>query len=243
MSRILKAYRTRYYQLVRELGARQPDKGADWFVAKAKGLAHQDEIPLSAALTRLFERLAAQAWGELKKNRQSQSPSDIRFFCDAGEGGLARWLRAAGYEAFWTPHIADAALLERARELGAAVITTDSMLMERRLVRDRVIPAFWLPPTLSIAEQLDRVFREFNLCVGTPRCMPCGGELVATNKEELTSRIPPRTFRWLDCYYVCAGCGKLFWHGTHWSKIRDKLNALPECSRLLRSAREVQSNS
>jgi hypothetical protein len=165
----------------------------------------------------------------LRQPRPIRTPADIYFFCDAGVGGLARWLRAAGYDVRWEPHIADADLLKRAREAGATIITTDSMLMERRLLRDQIVPSFWLPPTLSIAEQLQRVFREFNLRVGAPRCMRCGGELVPSNKETLQTRIPPRTYRWLDDYFVCARCGKLFWHGTHWLRIRTKLDGLKQC--------------
>jgi hypothetical protein len=229
VSRILKAYRTRYYQLLRGVGARDPQKGADWFVARAERASVERHIPLSAALTHSFEELAARPIFRLKQLRSIRAPADIRFFCDAGVGGLARWLRAAGYDVLWEPHIADEALLKRARESGATIITTDSMLMERRLLRDQVIPSFWLPPTLSIAEQLERVFREFNLCVGAPRCMRCGGELVSADKEALQTRIPPRTYRWLDDYFVCARCGKVFWHGTHWSRIRNKLEGLKKC--------------
>ena len=76
--------------------------------------------------------------------------------------------------------------------------------MERRLLRDRIIPAFWLPPTLSIPEQLALVFREFGLTLRGPRCMSCGGELRRGSKEALRERIPPRTYRWLDEFFVCT---------------------------------------
>ena len=114
-------------------------------------------------------------------------------------------------------------LLRNARDLGAAIVTTDSMLMERRLLRDGIIVALWLPPTLRISGQLARVFREFDLSVGKPRCMSCGGELVPGDKESLKHRIPPKTYRWLDEYFICASCGKLFWHGTHWQRIVERL--------------------
>ncbi len=53
--------------------------------------------------------------------------------------------------------------------------------------------------------------------------MKCGGELIPANKEALKARIPPRTFRWLDQYFTCARCEKMFWHGTHWERIRTEL--------------------
>jgi uncharacterized protein with PIN domain len=45
-------------------------------------------------------------------------------------------------------------------------------------------------------------------------------------KERVRDRIPPRTARWKDEYFLCAGCGRLFWHGTHWERISRVLAAL-----------------
>jgi uncharacterized protein with PIN domain len=53
--------------------------------------------------------------------------------------------------------------------------------------------------------------------------MSCGGALRAVAKDEVIERIPPRTRRWKDDYFVCAGCGTLFWPGTHWEKIARRL--------------------
>src|SRR5438105_13451435 len=113
---------------------------------------------------RVYEELAARPF--FKKRNSLRSPT--LFLCDAGLGGLARWLRAAGHDAGWQPDIDDAELLREARKLSATILTTDSMLMERRLLRDRIIPALWLPPTLKIPEQLALVFGEFGLKVGEP---------------------------------------------------------------------------
>jgi uncharacterized protein with PIN domain len=226
VSRILKAYRTQFHQLLRQAGARRIDQGVDWLVIKAKRLSAQEKIPFSRALSLTCEHLAHKAGADLLAATARRGPEDISFFCDAGLGGLARWLRAAGYVALWESGIADDLLLTKARQTNSTILTTDSMLMERRLLRDQIIPSFWLPPTMKIHEQLERVFREFHLQVRSPRCMSCGGELVLTNKEDLRERIPPKTFRWLNEYYLCKCCGKLFWHGTHWLKIMQRLKVL-----------------
>ncbi len=191
-------------------------------LTKAQWLSKSEQIPQEAALARVCHELA-QAARPLEK---STNDSPVRFFCDAGLGGLARWLRAAGYETLWESGIDDALLLERARENSATVLTTDSLLMERRLLRDGVIPALWLSPSLTIPEQLAQVFREFDLKLRAPRCMACGGELQTASKEVLQERIPPRTYRWVNEYFLCRRCGKLFWHGTHWERIQRQLKAI-----------------
>ena len=219
MGRIQKAYETRLRWLLAHVGARQLDKGVRWWLDQAQGLSQREHVSLNQALTRRFETLACKRpFAPVRLLASSE-----RFLCDAGLGGLARWLRAAGYEALWQADIGDDELLRQARVQGATILTTDSMLMERRLVRDRLIPAFWLPPTLEIPEQLSLVFREFGLVLRAPRCMACGGCLRAVEKEALRDRIPPRTYRWLNDFFVCQRCDQLFWHGTHWQRIRDKL--------------------
>jgi uncharacterized protein with PIN domain len=224
MSRIQTAYEYRYRELLLRFGARRPDQGVNWLVRRARELKEGESVSLADSLTRVARELAAKS---LKtRHPLANNGENIRFFCDSGLGGLARWLRGSGYEAFWEPSIDDYELLQRAQKLHTTVLTTDSLLMERTVVRDHVIPALWLPPTLSISEALAFVFHEFGLKVGEPRCMSCGGELRQESKEVLKDRIPPKTFKWLDEYFVCSRCGKLFWRGTHWHKIEGELQKM-----------------
>ncbi len=222
MSRIRRGYEDRFRALLQRAGARRLNQGVQWCVARAQALSARDGTSLEAALAQVYERMATR---KVFRPVATALPP-VRFFCNAGLGGLARWLRAAGYEADWEPDIGDDKVLREARRLAATILTTDAMLMERRLLRDRVIPAFWLPPTLSITEQLALVFREFGLTLREPRCMTCGGELSRASKEALRERIPPRTYRWLEEFFVCRRCDKLFWHGTHWQRIVETLKEL-----------------
>lgn len=222
MSRIRKAYETRFAWLLRHAHARRVNQGISWLVKRAEALSSNARVPLADGLLKVHQELARKpAFANYRP-----LPPPTLFFCDAGLGGLARWLRASGHDARWEAGIDDDELLAKARKDSATILTTDSMLMERRLLRDRIIPAFWMPPTLTIAEGLALVFREFNLPVRPPRCMRCGGELVRKDKELLKDRIPPRTYRWLDEYFVCGRCGNLFWHGTHWNRIQHQLESL-----------------
>jgi hypothetical protein len=222
VNRICKAYQVRFRTLLQQVRARRLEPGVAWLVGKAHRLSQSEQIPLSNALTRVYEDLAARP----PFQRITPAPAPSGFWCDGGLGGLARWLRAAGYAAAWQSDIDDDQLLREARQISATILTTDSMLMERRVLRDRVLPAFWLPPTLHIAEQLALVFREFALTTRAPRCMSCGGELRRVEKETLRERIPPKTYRWLDEFFVCSRCDRLFWRGTHWMRIQQQLDRI-----------------
>jgi len=222
MSRIRKAYETRFRWMLQQVGTRRLEQGVEWLVDKARRVILNEQISLAEALGRVEQNLAAK----LPPSLPDTPVPGIHFFCDAGLGGLARWLRAAGYEAAWEEGIDDDVLLEKARQAGAVLLTTDSMLMERRVLRERIIASQWLPPALGIEDQLRLVFREFGLTVRQTRCMACGGDLVRTDKESVHDRIPPKTYNWLDEYFVCGRCGKLFWHGTHWLRIENRLEQL-----------------
>jgi uncharacterized protein with PIN domain len=221
MSRIRKAYEAQFRNLLRKAGARQEERGLAWLLNRAGVVASGSNCPLSVALTRVYDETSRK----ILRFRRGHVLVQRRFYCDSGLGGLARWLRAAGFQAFWKSRIEDDDLIQEARQLDATILTTDSMMMERRLLRDGVIPAFWLPPTLPLYRQVELVFHEFGLVLGPSRCMSCGGELRKEPKESLADRIPPRTYRWLDDYFVCGDCGRLFWHGSHWQRIRRQLLA------------------
>jgi uncharacterized protein with PIN domain len=261
MSRIRKAYETRFRALLRELNSCRTDDGVRWWSNHAQQLSQRSGISLTHAYMRSLDLLRQRVDASIARRQQlgdsdraavsridrvamsNPHPGDASptFMCDAGLGGLARWLRAAGYEAFWRPDIEDAELLREAQRLRATVLTTDSLMMERSVLRDGIIPALWLPPTIRVEEQLELVFREFRLTRREARCMTCGGELRPVEKELVRERIPPRTWPWLDEYFACARCNQLFWRGTHWQKIGARLAMLSPPSETVATGRlEIQ---
>jgi len=237
MSRVRKLYARRLRTLLHELGCPAADRAADRLLARATREGHAAAVSLSHAAAlwerRLRDRLQSRSSAPPPQPLPPTGARDShpRFLCDAGLGGLARWLRAAGWEAFWTPGISDAELLDEARRRGGVILTTDSLLMDRRLLRDGTLPALWLSPAFTVEEQLAEVFREFQLTPRASRCMSCGGTLRPVEKHSVENRIPPRTARWLDSYFLCDDCGRLYWHGTHWQRIHGTLE------RVARSAR------
>jgi uncharacterized protein len=230
MGRIQEAYERKFRQLLAELGARQIEHGVAWLNSKARAIADTSGYTFERTLETVYRRLHFQLDQYLarvgKLHHPPAKPAVVKFVCDAGLGGLARWLRASGYEAHWTQDITDDALMKEAEHFSATLLTTDSGLMERRLLRDGIIPAIWVSPSLETSEQLTHVLEELKLPILQPRCMACAGELIEVPKEHVADRIPPRTLRWLDQYFECQSCGKLFWHGTHWQHIRERLKAI-----------------
>jgi len=148
------------------------------------------------------------------------------FFCDAMLGGLARWLRAAGYDAAFEYGIDDAELLARARASGRTILSSDGPLFDRNVIKSGRIPALYVPQQLGKLEQLRYVVGRLNLPLGPSRCMACGGVLVETPKHEVMGEAPPLAYRSCQRFWRCRRCGKLLWRGTHWRKIARILQEL-----------------
>ena len=175
------------------------------------------------ARARAGEKEEVASDGPLPPWRRFSEESPPRFLCDPSLGGLARWLRAAGYEASVDPGVPGHRLPDEALRRGLVLLTTETEVFERRIVANGSLVLVWVPSALNMREQLRMAMGDLGLGLREARCMACGGELVPTPKDEIFPRIPPRTAKWLDEYFVCADCDRLFWQGTHWERIAKTL--------------------
>ncbi|MGH7136486.1 MAG: Mut7-C RNAse domain-containing protein [Pirellulales bacterium] len=93
------------------------------------------------------------------------------------------------------------------------------------MIASGAIAALLTPISLKKREQFAFVRGQLELPLKSVRCMACGGRLLAVEKQSVRERIPPRTYPWLDDYFVCQRCDRLFWQGTHWQRIQAALEA------------------
>jgi hypothetical protein len=140
-------------------------------------------------------------------------------------GGLSRWLRAAGYDARFEACIADGELVRRAGEDGLVLLSSDGPIFDRTLVRSGAVRALCVPRHLDVDGQLAYVLRALRIDLAEPRCMGCGGELMAVPKDSVRGEAPPRTYSHCSRFWRCSRCQQLFWQGTHWQHIERRLLA------------------
>ncbi len=145
------------------------------------------------------------------------------FICDAMHGGLARWLRAAGYDALFEYGIDDRDLIAQAQETARVILSSDGPLFERNIIKDGAVQALYVPQQLSKLDALAFVLAEMKLPLRPSRCMSCGGELAEVPKHTVIDEAPPLAFKNCDQFWRCSRCGKLLWQGTHWQKITKAL--------------------
>lgn len=226
--RLEMGFRRRFRDLLALVRPRRLEFGVELLMGRAAERSAREGVPLAKSLLdlHLFTQrrvarrlevtgactLAEAPWARFKE----VAP---RFLCDHSLGGLARWLRAAGYEATDPGMLAGEPLVGEAAAKGLVLLTSVAPLLDLRLVRDGRVMVLWVPTGLPPTDQLALVRADLGLSLRTPRCMACGGALLSAAKHEVKERIPPRTARWKDEYWVCGTCARLFWQGTHWERI------------------------
>ena len=107
-------------------------------------------------------------------------------------GGLARWLRAAGYDALFEYGIDDADLVTRCRSEGRILLSCDGPMFDRNVIKSGQVKALRVPRGLGNVEALRFVLEKLHLALAGPRCMGCGGELA----EVPSTASPARPRRW-----------------------------------------------
>jgi uncharacterized protein with PIN domain len=226
--RLERGFRRRFRDLLALVRPRRLDFGVELLMGRAAERSAREGIPLAKSLLdlhlftqkRVARRLAVTGACTLSEApwERFKEPAP-RFLCDHSLGGLARWLRAAGYEAADPGMPAGDPLVAEAAAKGMVLLTSVLDLLDRRPVRDGRVMALWVPTGLAPTDQLALVRADLGLPLRDPRCMACGGALLSAVKHEVKERIPPRTARWKDEYWVCGTCARLFWQGTHWERI------------------------
>jgi uncharacterized protein with PIN domain len=148
----------------------------------------------------------------------------MKFIADAMLGRLAKWLRLMGFDVLYYPDIRDRELIRIAREQERTILTRDTGLMKSRGVIDAVfIEADDLSAQLmQIRERLD-----FSAAAPRGRCEICNGPLSGvTGKKEVRDLVPDFVYRNYDHFVRCAGCGKVYWEGSHYREIREKIGTI-----------------
>ena len=154
----------------------------------------------------------------------------MRFLCDAMLGGLAKWLRAAGYDTYYASEgtdISDRSLTMKAIDEDRILLTSDGGFLERKPVRDGSV-GFLRVPHLPLEEQLRLVVDRFDLDRRQSRCMECNGELGLVEPGAVAELVPRGVIEDHSEFFLCESCGRVFWHGSHWDRITGRLSRVFE---------------
>ena len=150
-----------------------------------------------------------------------------RFVADCNVGRLARWLRALGYDASYHRRIADAELVREAAAESRVLLTRDRDLTKRRVIQTGVVRAILIRDD-DVKTQLRQVFTELALDLkhSLTRCIECNSELEPRLADNVAGRVPPFVRSTQTRYSECSDCGRIYWAGSHWQRMRQVLAGL-----------------
>jgi len=153
--------------------------------------------------------------------RRLTSPS---FLCDGHLGKLALLLRVMGFDTAWDNSWSEPGMARRGINENRTVLTRSRSLLKRASMDNAMLIRSDVPD-----EQACEVVRRFLLVDQVQmfgRCSKCNGLLREAAKADVAARIPPKTAKWLDTYYLCRDCDQLFWEGTHVTVLRRRVEKI-----------------
>lgn len=147
-----------------------------------------------------------------------------RFVADAHLGRLARLLRMTGFDTLHDSHYRDDEVVRLALAQGRIVLTRDRELLKRRGVTHGCYVH-----ALRTEQQLREVFDRLDLARAArpfTRCLSCNELLRRIEKTRIVARLPPRVRACHQRFSVCNGCDRVLWEGSHWRRMRERVDAL-----------------
>jgi uncharacterized protein with PIN domain len=167
------------------------------------------------------------------ENARLQTRGIARFVADGHLGKLARFLRLLGIDVVYDRSADDRKLLDIAVAENRALLTRDRRLLMHSIVQHGYYPRSQIPD-----EQVLEVVRRFELSgLFTPytRCLHCNTALDSVGKSEIFSQLEPLTQIYYEDFRRCAGCGKIYWAGSHFPKLQARIASLRKQLQLTRT--------
>jgi len=147
-----------------------------------------------------------------------------KFVADGHLGKLVRDLRLLGIDVICDPAAEDRQLVTTSRDEDRVLLTRDRRLLMHAAVRH----GYYLRSQNPL-EQTIEVLRRFDLGSRlTPfsRCLRCNALLEPAKKAEVFDQLEPLTRIYYEQFRRCLGCGQVYWSGSHFDKLRARVEEI-----------------
>lgn len=199
--------------LIEALGVPHPEVDLILVNGESVGFAHQVRDGDRISVYPVFESLDITPLARVR----SRPLRETRFVLDVHLGRLAAHLRLLGFDTLYRNDFPDSELAEISSSQGRILLTRDRGLLKR----SQVTHGYCLresDPRCQVVEVLRR-FDLFRAIAPFQRCLRCNGLLQPVDKEAICDRLPPRTQRYQDEFYVCPACDRVYWKGSHYERL------------------------
>lgn len=150
----------------------------------------------------------------------------MKFLCDQMLGTLAKWLRIYGIDTFYSnSNLNDDELIHISKDEKRILITRDKELIQN--AKRENLKTIQLT-TKDIDEQIKAVLKglKFDKSQILSRCILCNSEVKNISRDEIKGKVPKRVFENNKEFWHCKNCNKIYWKGSHYEKMMEKIKNL-----------------
>jgi uncharacterized protein with PIN domain len=152
----------------------------------------------------------------------------MKFIVDHNVGKLVKWLRMLGYDTEFFTGEDDWQMVISALREDRTILTRDTGIMKLGVVDSGKVKAILInsdDPEEQIRQLNESLDLDFQDGLFT-RCMECNALLEKRTIDEVKDRVPPYVYKTQKEYMECPVCRRIYWKGTHWQAMIEKLRKL-----------------
>ncbi len=133
-------------------------------------------------------------------------------------GKLARELRLLGIDCAYQQQPDSTQTLKMARSDTRILLTRNTKLKGKESVI--------FIESEKAADQLKQIFNTFPDLKLNPmsRCLKCNAPLIECEKASVKLKVPFYVYQTQTRFYSCPECGKIYWRGTHYEDMKQRIN-------------------
>ncbi len=137
---------------------------------------------------------------------------------------LARMLRLLGYDTFYANDMTTSQLVAAGKS-GERMILTRGETVRRFPHLDEVLSLKSEYPPQQLREVVERFGLDTRSGLWT-RCTLCNAPIERVEKASVEALVPAKIIQLYQDFYRCAGCGHVYWHGSHVDRVLRNLGLL-----------------
>ena len=156
----------------------------------------------------------------------------MKFIVDNNVGKLVKWLRMMGCDTVFFTGDDDWQMVITALKDDRVIITRDTGIMKMGVIAGGRVKAVHIQSDRP-EEQIRQIINEldFNWEEGLfTICLECNWPLEKRTEKQVKDRVPPYVFKTQSDYMECPFCHRIYWKGTHWQAMTEKLEKLKKDS-------------
>ncbi len=142
----------------------------------------------------------------------------IKFVADVHLGRLAKYIRLLGFDTVYDKELEDSKIINISLSEKRIILTRDLGILKH----SKITRGYWIrstAPIKQVTEVVDRfslksLFRPFT------RCLRCNALIIDVPKEVIEGRLLPKTKKYYNRFQICPDCGRVYWEGSHFEKMK-----------------------